>query len=434
MKSYGGSIEKNVRIVKNLYSSERVLSSATLFILANARLEQGTWPTPPARLARRVSTRMDTSLFDYHLPEEQIAQHSVEPRDHSRLMLIDRKTGEWVHKKFFQIIDELQAGDVLVFNNTKVFRARLKGFVLREGNVVDPSPGQATFALVPSDTLTVSPDSTRPYIELFLLRAREGRRWEVLVKPGKKIKIGVCICIDGDLVGVVKEKQKDGTVVIEFDRQPEEVIAFANTHGEIPIPPYVKEQPQNIGQYQTVYAEKTGSVAAPTAGFHFTERLLDELKGKGVQCEFVTLHVGLGTFRPMKSQTLEEHEMHSEFVSLDAKTAERINQAKQEGRRVIAVGTTTVRTLEGIAKQNSQLSPEPVEGVTGFNGDINLFIKPGFDFKIIDGLITNFHLPKSTLLVLVSAFAGREHILAAYEEAVKQQYRFFSFGDAMFIR
>lgn len=248
--------------------------------------------------------------------------------------------------------------------------------------------------------------------------------WEVLMRPGRKIKIGSGICFAHELVGEVKEKREDGTMIVEFDRSAEDVVAFANVHGEIPVPPYVKEQPKTVEEYQTIYAKQTGSVAAPTAGFHFTQRLLDELRAKGVQFEFVTLHVGIGTFRPMKSQTLEEHEMHSEFVSLDQPTADRINLAKKEGRRVIAVGTTTVRTLEGIAKK----------GLTGFSGDVNLFIKPGFEFSVIDGLITNFHLPKSTLLVLVSAFAGREHMLASYKEAIAQGYRFFSFGDAMFIR
>jgi S-adenosylmethionine:tRNA ribosyltransferase-isomerase len=339
---------------------------------------------------------MNTDLFNYSLPEGQIAQHSVEPRDHSRLMALDRRTGTWKHKQFFEIADELGAGDVLVFNDTKVFRARLK---------------------------------TKDGLEMFLLRATDGRKWETLMRPGKKILIGQKVDnfprsrkVVNSLSGVVLEKKSDGVVMIEFDQPPHEVISFANENGEIPIPPYVRERPSSLDQYQTIYAKEIGSVAAPTAGFHFTKCLMDELRVKNVQFEFVTLHVGLGTFRPMKSQTLEAHKMHSELVSIDEQTAQRINQAKREGRRVIAVGTTTVRTLEGI---------DPIHVYTG---DMNLFIKPGFDFKIIDGLITNFHLPKSTLLVLVCAFAGREHILAAYKEAIKQHYRFFSFGDAMFIR
>ena len=210
-------------------------------------------------------------------------------------------------------------------------------------------------------------------------------------------------------------------------RSDQQLIDYANAHGQIPIPPYVHEMPVRLDQYQTVYASQTGSVAAPTAGFHFTEELLENLRAKGVEIQYVTLHVGLGTFRPMKSKTIEEHEMHSEFVIIDAATAHAINQAKQEGRRVIAVGTTTVRTLEGIAAlHDGHLVP--------FSSDVNLFITPGFDFRVVDAIITNFHLPKSTLLVLISAFAGREHILAAYEEAIRERYRFFSFGDAMMIR
>lgn len=212
-----------------------------------------------------------------------------------------------------------------------------------------------------------------------------------------------------------------------FDVSDSSMIDYANTHGQIPIPPYVHEVPARLDQYQTVYAQETGSVAAPTAGFHFTDELLKQIRAKGVEIQFVTLHVGLGTFRPMKSETIEEHQMHSEFVSIPPSVAEAINHAKQEGRRVIAVGTTTVRTLEGVAAlHESRLAP--------FVGDVNLFITPGFDFRVVDALITNFHLPKSTLLVLVSAFAGREQILAAYHEAIRERYRFFSFGDAMMIR
>lgn len=347
---------------------------------------------------------MKTDLFDYHLPEGQIAQRSVEPRDHSRLMALDRQTGVWQHKRFFEIGTELRAGDVLVFNDTKVFRARMTAKI-----------------------------HGHPVLEVFLLRAADGNVWEVLIRPGRKVRAGDKFVFgDSDrLFGMIKEKREDGVVLVEFDRSPEHVIAYANAHGEIPVPPYVKEQPADLKQYQTVYAKETGSVAAPTAGFHFTERLLDELKAKGVQFEFVTLHVGLGTFRPVKTDTLEEHEMHREFVSLDAQTAQRINQAKREGRRIIAVGTTTVRTLEGVSSFSHGCPSSPL---SHFTGDINLFIKPGFEFKVIDGLITNFHLPKSTLLVLVSAFAGREHILRVYDEAVKTGYRFFSFGEAMFIR
>jgi S-adenosylmethionine:tRNA ribosyltransferase-isomerase len=357
------------------------------------------------------------SLFDYELPPELIAQHSVEPRDHSRLMMVDRVTGERQHKRFYEIIDELKPGDVLVMNNTKVFRARLEATV-----------GDKT-------------------IELFLLRPRDGV-WEVLVKPGRYVHAGDKIRL-GDHEGKVLAK-KD-VISVAFDVSDQTLIDYANVHGQIPIPPYVHELPEKLEQYQTVYARETGSVAAPTAGFHFTQELLKTIRTKGVEIHYVTLHVGLGTFRPMKSETIEEHQMHSEFVTIEASTAQAINCAKQEGRRVIAVGTTTVRTLEGVAALSG---PPPFQGgdrggyhvlsESGFIGDVNLFITPGFNFKVVDALITNFHLPKSTLLVLVSAFSGlpfvastkegREHILAAYKEAVREQYRFFSFGDAMFIR
>lgn len=349
-----------------------------------------------------------TSLFDYHLPNERIAQHSVEPRDQSRLLVLDRKTGQRQHKRFFEIVDELRAGDLLVMNDTKVFCARLK---------------------------------TTEGVEVFLLRAKEGNLWETLMRPGRKVQLDDAFIIGTDeemLKGIVKEKRADGVVLVEFDRTAEAVIVFANLHGEIPVPPYVNEKVKDVSKYQTIYAKETGSVAAPTAGFHFTPTLIQTLKDKGVQFAFVTLHVGIGTFRPMKTETIEEHEMHSEFVSLSEETVQAVNLAKQEGRRVIAVGTTTVRTLEGVAKITSAtpLNPplERGESIEAYSGDVNIFITPGFEFRVIDGLITNFHLPKSTLLVLVSAFAGRESILSAYQEAIQKDYRFFSFGDAMFIR
>jgi S-adenosylmethionine:tRNA ribosyltransferase-isomerase len=369
-----------------------------------------------------------TDLFSYDLPPERVAQEPVEPRDHSRLMVLDRKTGAWEHRKFFEIINELKAGDVLVMNNTKVFKARLYGELM--------------------DGVT----EKRRNIEVFLLRPREGAMpessvWEALAKPGKLLHPGNRIDLGG-FIATVADKQDDGTFLLSFETSVENVLAFADKHGEVPTPPYVKKVPEKLETYQTVYAEKVGSVAAPTAGFHFTPRLLDEIKKKGIQIEFVTLHVGLGTFRPMKTATIEEHEMHAEFVEISADVAQRINQAKQEGRRVIAVGTTTVRTLEGAAavchpegaKRPKDLTRSFADAQDdkylprdGLLGDVNLFITPGFEFKIVDALITNFHLPKSTLLVLVSAFAGREHILAAYEEAIRQNYRFYSFGDAMFI-
>ncbi|MBI4591992.1 tRNA preQ1(34) S-adenosylmethionine ribosyltransferase-isomerase QueA [Candidatus Uhrbacteria bacterium] len=357
------------------------------------------------------------SLFDYELPEELIAQHSVEPRDHSRLMVVDRVTGERQHKRFYEIVDELHPGDVLVMNNTKVFRARLEAIVVRS-------------------SLRGALRRSNPSIELFLLRPRGEHEWEVLVRPGRHVEVGDEIRFGDIRAGVTS---KGETLRICPDRDTCDVLAHADTHGQIPIPPYVHEVPKILDQYQTVYAQETGSVAAPTAGFHFTDELLEKIRARGVEMQYVTLHVGLGTFRPMKSETIEEHEMHSEFVTIDSNTTQAINRAKQEGRRVIAVGTTTVRTLEGVSRLCHPERPKGVEGSRilpkeGFSGDVNLFITPGFHFHVVDALVTNFHLPKSTLLVLVSAFAGRDHILAAYQEAVRERYRFFSFGDAMFIR
>ncbi|OGL96946.1 tRNA preQ1(34) S-adenosylmethionine ribosyltransferase-isomerase QueA [Candidatus Uhrbacteria bacterium RIFOXYB2_FULL_45_11] len=364
------------------------------------------------------------SQFSYNLPKEQIAQHSVEPRDSSRLMILDRTTGEIEHKHFYDILDELHTGDVLVFNDTKVFRARMKG-----------------------ERAERAEKAEMVEMEIFLLRCVpppliEGRVgvgcvWQALLRPGKKVQVGDVIMID-DLEIAVREKHEDGVALLEFPLDEAGVLAFTDTHGSIPIPPYVSEVPDDANKYQTVYAREVGSVAAPTAGFHFTRELLEKIKAKGVELAFVTLHVGIGTFRPVQSETIEEHTMHAEFVTISKETSEQINRAKQEGRRVIAVGTTTVRSLEGAAMSSS---PSPFEGEgrgevlpsNGFVGDVNMFIKPGFEFKVIDALITNFHLPKSTLLVLVSALAGREHVLHAYEEAVREQYRFFSFGDAMFV-
>lgn len=344
-----------------------------------------------------MAMKTSVELFDYILPPERIAQVPVEPRDASRLLVLDRATGKMEHRTFRDIVDELRAGDVLVMNDSKVFKARLRGKRFEKE------------------------------FEVFLLRPLEGALsgssiWHALVRPGRMLHVGNFIELAG-LTATVAEKREDGSVVLTFPVSDADVFVFADEYGEIPVPPYVEKAPDQLSDYQTVYAKHTGSVAAPTAGFHFTRALIDELNAKGVQFEFVTLHVGLGTFRPMKSATLEEHQMHAEFVTIDSATAERINTAKREGRRVIAVGTTTVRALEG--------SGIPADG---FSGEVNLFITPGFDFNVVDALITNFHLPKSTLLVLISAFAGREHVLAAYAEAIKQGYRFYSFGDAMFIR
>ena len=342
---------------------------------------------------------MKTSELDYFLPTERIAQKSVEPRDHSKLLVVDRTSGETRHEQFFDIVKYLRPDDVLVFNNTKVFRARL-----RVGTV-----------------------------EILLLRP-SSEAWLCLGKPGKKLQPGMRVELPGTVIGEVTVRHEDGEFEMKFSRGGEkmsaaEVIDFANEHGEIPLPPYVKNGPTTLGEYQTVYARHTGSVAAPTAGFHFTEDLRAKIQASGVTFLEVTLHVGIGTFQPVKTEEVEAHPMHSEWVSVDRETAGAIAEAKKVGRRVIAVGTTTTRALEGAA--------EKILAGESFEGDINIFINPGYTFKIIDGLVTNFHLPKSTLLLLVSAFLGEgwlEHLKKIYADAINREYRFFSFGDGMFIK
>ncbi len=329
------------------------------------------------------------SQFDYELPSHFIAQLPAEPRDHSRLMLLDRKSGNVRHRHFFEIVYELKAGDVLVFNTSKVFKARLQ-----EGKT-----------------------------EVFVLKIATGEV-EALIKPGRKFPAGSVFTLFGHDF-VVTKVTSQGTYFLKTSISVGEMLDFCEKWGKVPTPPYVKENASLDEKYQTVYAEESGSVAAPTAGFHFTTQLLNKLEARGIQFEYVVLHVGLGTFRPVQTATLEDHVMHSEWIRLDEATAQRLKQAKSEGRRIIAVGTTTTRVLEGIASQFAELR--------SYEGEMNLFIKPGFEFQVIDGLITNFHLPKSTLLVLVSSFAGRENIIAAYEEAKRCGYRFYSFGDAMFI-
>lgn len=341
---------------------------------------------------------MKVTDFDYNLPEELIAQHPVEPRDSSRLMLLDKHTGEITHKAAFrQIVDELEAGDVLVFNNTKVLPARLYGH--RQG-----SGGK---------------------VEVLLLSPVGDNKWECLVKPGKKCQPGQVIEFDDRLSCKVLEKTDFGGRIVEFTVHGvfDEIIQEL---GEMPLPPYIHERLEDQDRYQTVYAKEKGSAAAPTAGLHFTPELLEQLRAKGVNLAFVTLHVGLGTFRPVSVDTIEDHDMHREFYTVTQETADIINQAKKEGRRIIAVGTTSVRTMESAANDDGTIRAE--------SGWTQIFIYPGYEWKIVDALITNFHLPQSTLLMLISALAGREHCLAAYEEAVKEKYRFFSFGDAMFIR
>lgn len=353
--------------------------------------------------------RMRTDLFDYQLPDDHIAQEPMSPRDHSKLLVLDRATGEMNHRHFFDIVDELQAGDLLIANESKVFKARLTGTIKSE---VDLRPTSH----VP-----------RPLIEIFLIRPHDKNDWIALAKPGKKCKPGTLLSFDEHVTATVKEKRnEDGTIILTFEMTPEEVITWTDRVGSVPVPPYVKATESNTKQYQTVYAKNVGSVAAPTAGFHFTPELIEALKAKGIQFTTVTLHVGIGTFRPVQTDDLDDHVMHEEWVHVPASVRDLIKQTRANGHRAIAVGTTTVRALES----------DLTEGFT------NIFIKPGYQFKWIDGLITNFHLPKSTLLVLISSFIGEHHqdadegrriAIAAYEEALKHHYRFYSFGDAMLI-
>lgn len=341
---------------------------------------------------------MDVKDFYYDLPEELIAQDPLEDRSSSRLMVLDKNTGAIQHKIFKDILDYLNPGDCLVLNNTKVIPARLFG--VKEG--------------------------TEAKIEILLLKRRENDIWETLVKPGKKAKPGTKISFgDGLLVGEVIDVVEDGNRLIQFTYEGifEEIL---DQLGQMPLPPYITHQLADKNRYQTVYAKYDGSAAAPTAGLHFTKELLAAVKEKGVDIAEVTLHVGLGTFRPVKVDNILDHHMHSEFYMISQEAADKINHAKESGHRVIAVGTTSTRTMEAAANENGKLHE--------CSGWTEIFIYPGYQFKVIDALITNFHLPESTLVMLVSALAGREHILAAYEEAVKDRYRFFSFGDAMFIQ
>lgn len=340
---------------------------------------------------------MDVKDFDYYLPEELIAQDPLEDRSSSRLMVLDKKTGEIQHKIFKDILDYLKPGDCLVLNNTKVIPARLFG--VKEG--------------------------TQAKIEILLLKRKENDIWETLVKPGKKAKPGTKIIFgDGLLVGEVIDVVEDGNRLIQFSYEGifEEIL---DQLGQMPLPPYITHTLKDKNRYQTVYAKYDGSAAAPTAGLHFTKELLEKVKAKGIDIAEVTLHVGLGTFRPVKVENVLDHHMHSEFYMVSAEAAEKINATKDRGGRIISVGTTSTRTLESAADENGKLKE--------CSGWTEIFIYPGYKFKLIDCLITNFHLPQSTLVMLVSALAGREHVLAAYEEAVKEKYRFFSFGDAMFI-
>jgi len=354
---------------------------------------------------------MKTADFDYNLPRELIAQEPLWPRDHSRLMVVNKTTQTVEHRHFYDFLDYLKTGDLLVCNNSKVFRARLYGqLITPEGEVLR--------------------EHGKP-VEIFLVRPMENLGvWQVLAKPGRHVQNGLRLQFASDFYCDVMLKEKDGTILVQFSDNDEVVRQKANNCGEVPVPPYIKKQPVDLADYQTIYAKQEGSVAAPTAGFHFTKELIEKIRAKGVEIAEITLHVGLGTFLPVKSEEIEEHRMHSEWVELNFGTAMAINQAKSEGRRVIAVGTTTVRTLEGLAHQAGYAD----ERLEPYQGEINLFITPGFQFKIIDALITNFHLPKSTLLMLVSAFVGnREFMLHCYQQAIKEKYRFYSFGDGMLI-
>lgn len=337
---------------------------------------------------------MNVKDFDYELPQELIAQTPIEPRDASRLLLMDKKTGELEHRHFYDLPEFLHPGDVLVFNDTRVIPARLHGV-----------------------------KSTGAHVEVFLLTRKNATDWEVLVKPGKKLQIGSQIHFSEELSCEVIDHTDFGGRVVRFHYQGifEEIL---DRLGETPLPPYIHEKLKDSERYQTVYNQERGSAAAPTAGLHFTKELLQKIKDMGVEEVFVTLHVGLGTFRPVNEEKIEDHKMHREFYTVSQKAADTLNKAKKEGRRIIAVGTTSVRTLESA-------------GITGemkAGGNwTSIFIYPGFHFQFVDALITNFHLPQSTLIMLVSALASREHILHAYQVAVQEKYRFFSFGDAMFI-
>ncbi len=338
---------------------------------------------------------MKTSDFYYDLPQEQIAQTPIEPRDHSRLMVLSRKDDSIEHKHFYDIIDYLNEGDTLIVNDSRVIPARIYGYK----------------------------EDTGAKIEFLLLKQLDGKRWETLVKPGKKAKPGTRFIFgDGLLTAEVVDVIEDGNRIVELTSE-ENIYSTLDKIGQMPLPPYITEKLEDQERYQTVYAHELGSAAAPTAGLHFTNELLDKIRAKGVNIGYVTLHVGLGTFRPVKVDDVTKHKMHSEHYEVPAETAELIRQTKANGKRVIAVGTTSCRTLESVAAEHGE--------VVACEGYTDIFIYPGFEFKVLDGLITNFHLPESTLIMLVSAFYGYEKTMKAYDIAVKEKYRFFSFGDAM---
>ena len=340
---------------------------------------------------------MKTNDFYFDLPEDLIAQVPLKNRDESRLMTLDKNTGEVKHKTFRDILECLNDNDILVLNNTRVIPARLFGFKAE----------------------------TNAEIEILLLSRKDINTWEALTKPAKRLKLGTRVIFgDGLLIGVVKELQEEGIRTIEFEYEGifEDVL---DRLGNMPLPPYIHEKLEDKERYQTVYSKVTGSSAAPTAGLHFTPEILLELKNKGVQIEYVTLHVGLGTFRPVKAESIFDHTMHKEYFEIAEDVKNRLNEAKKNGKRIVCVGTTSVRTLESSANIINNLDRD--------SGWTDIFIYPSYEFKFVDAMITNFHLPESTLIMMISAFAGKNYIMDAYEEAIKEKYRFFSFGDAMYI-
>lgn len=336
--------------------------------------------------------------FDYDLPHELIAQTPIKKRDSSRLLELDRQTGEMQDKHFYDIIDQLNPGDAVVMNNSRVIPARLYG--------VKPETGG--------------------HAEVLLLHNTEGDEWETLMKPAKRAKVGTVISFgDGKLTATVTAEKEDGIRMIEFHYDGI-FMEILESLGETPLPPYIKEKLDDPDRYQTVYAKENGSAAAPTAGLHWTKELLQKVQDKGIKLVYLTLHVGLGTFRPVEEDNIDDHKMHSEFYRLDEDAAKTLNEVRQNGGRIIATGTTSIRTLETIgSKFDGEIKPD--------SGWTDIFIKPGYQWKVVDAFITNFHLPKSTLVMLVAAFTGRDMILKAYQHAIDEKYRFFSFGDAMFI-
>lgn len=347
-------------------------------------------------------TDLRTADFYYDLPEERIAQHPAERRDHSRLMVLDREAGTLEHRRFYDILDYLREGDVLVVNDSKVIPARIYGHAEGREDAV---------------------------LELLLLRQRDLDTWECLVKPGKRARLGSRSVFGGGILrGEVIDLVEEGNRIIRFtyDKEKyENIYEVLNLIGLMPLPPYITEQLADNSRYQTVYAREEGSAAAPTAGLHFTPELLEKIRAKGVAIAPVMLHVGLGTFRPVKADRIDEHVMHSEFFSVSKESADLINERKAKGGRLICVGTTSCRTIESVAREDGT--------IPAMSGDTGIFIYPGYRFKAVDALITNFHLPESTLLMLVSAFYNREKVMEAYDIAVKEEYRFFSFGDACYI-